>query len=513
MPETVLFDQSENDSDKSLGYEVYMSEGDAVESDGLIWKEILREGTWSYRPGPGHKPLAKPLTIVAGNSSNEDEIGMADIVEAFEDGAIDHVTIPTSHDDKPHENTGYIRKLEQGIRNGRQVLIAGLDFTEPEIKEKAVRGSIANTSAGIIAGYINKFTGKTYKYALGHVALTNKPWINGMTPFGANSNFSEDNIIPVAISLDMHKGDNDMEESEEGKAAQFLDSLLKAFKSRDTEALASLFEEFNGAWPSDWNESISDMIYEGREDEPAMLREIVGVLRESNQTFNKDFFEKLLQESNFSEESFGESSINESHENEEEEASAETSEDEGADSGASKDDEDNKGGNDMSESSTESVESDKTELSEDTTTADLLAEHKVELSEQLAARDAEIEKLRSEVHANKVDNSIEELKALGFSEFPGFLKTVRDIYLADAKEASVITLSEDDGSTTELTASEIVNKLIQSLPTEELFKHSFSDNLTSMDDHSRPGVSLSDTERGAKLAEHLGIDLPKDGDN
>ena len=166
----------------------------------------------------------------------------------------------------------------------------------------------------------------------------------------------------------------------------------------------------------------------------------------------------------------------------------------------------------MSESSTESVESDKTELSEDVTT-DLLNEHKAEFSEQLAERDAEIEKLRSEVHENKVDKSIEDLKALGFSEFPGFLKAVRDIYLADVKEASIITLSEEDGSSVELSASEIVDRIIKSLPTEELFKHSFSDNITSMDDHGRPDVGLSDNERGERLAEHLGIELPKDGDN
>jgi len=510
LSETILFDQNENESDNSLGYEVFMSEGDTIETeDGLIWKEVLREGTWSYRPGPGHKPLAKPLSIVAGNSTNEDEIGMADLIDAFEDNAIDHITVPTSHDDKPHENTGYVRKLQQGVRNGRKVLMAGLEFTEPDIKEKAIRGSIANTSAGIIAGYINKLTGKTYKYALGHIALTNKPWISGMTPFGANSNFSEDNIIPVAIELSSYM-DGEDSQSEEGMAAEFLDELLMAFMDKDSEKLADIFSAFEGKWPSAWDRPISEMLYEGREDDLNTLRKIVDELKGAkSETFDKDFFERMLSSMDFSEENFGESSDNESHENEEEDDS---SEDEGADSSASKDDEDKKGGNDMSESSTESVESDKTELSEDVTT-DLLNEHKAEFSEQLAERDAEIEKLRSEVHENKVDKSIEDLKALGFSEFPGFLKAVRDIYLADVKEASIITLSEEDGSSVELSASEIVDRIIKSLPTEELFKHSFSDNITSMDDHGRPDVGLSDNERGERLAEHLGIELPKDGDN
>lgn len=426
-----MFDQNENDSQESVGYEIYMTDGDTVEAeDGLVWKEILREGTWPYRPGPGHKPLAKPLKIVKGNAESEDEIGMADLVEAFYDDAIDHVTIPTSHEDKPHENTGYIRELRQGVRNGREVLIAGLEFTEPEIADKAKRGSIANTSAGIIAGYINKFTGKMYKYALGHVALTNKPWINGMVPFGANSDLSDETIVPVLL-----------ENVEEDSAEE---TFVESSESENHE----------------------------------------------------------------------ETAVEESEDNSEEVETEETNDTETVDKpGAdlSADDEDTQGGITMSESSTESVESDATtELSEDTT-ATLLSEHDAKFSEELAKRDAEIEKLRAEVHKAKVDDSIEELKTMGFSEFPGLLTVVRDIYLADERQAEVISLSEE-GTEVSLSATDIVDRIIKALPTEKMLEHSFSD-FSSMDDKNRPDVHLSDSERGDKLAEALGIALPKEGDN
>lgn len=434
---TVLFDQNENDSEDSFGYEVYMTDGDIVESeDGLVWKEILREGTWPYRPGPDHKPLKKPLSIITGNAENSDQIGMADLIEAFYDEAIDHVTIPTSHDDKPHENTGYIRELKQGVRNGRQVLMAGLEFTEPDIAEKAKRGSIANTSAGIIAGYINKFTGKMYKYALGHVALTNKPWINGMVPFGANSDLSEDTIVPVLLE--------DFEQEESSEESDTDETFVESSES----------------------EAHEEAVVEASEDNS---EEVIA----------------------------------------EETDEVETTESKGADLSA--DDEGNKGGNTMSESSTESVESDATtELSEDTT-ATLLSEQDTKFSDELAKRDAEIEKLRSEVHKAKVEDSIEELKTMGFSEFPGLLTVVRDIYLADEKQAEVISLSEE-GAEVSLTASDIVDRVIKALPTEKMLEHSLSD-FAPMDDKNRPGVSLSDSERGEKLAESLGIDLPKEGDN
>ncbi len=187
-----------SNSDRLI-YECYFADGESEEDDGLIWKDVLREGEWAYRPGPNQKPINVPLRVVPGNSTSREEIGMRDLVEAFEDGAVEHVTIPTNHGDKPHENTGFTRKLKIVERDGKHILRAGIDFTEPDIKEKVSRGTIANSSAGIIFDYIQKQTGKKYKQVLGHIALTNKPWITGNQPFGvaASEHYSEDEIQTV----------------------------------------------------------------------------------------------------------------------------------------------------------------------------------------------------------------------------------------------------------------------------------------------------------------------------
>src|SRR4051812_16029348 len=111
--------KEENMSNDSHLYELFLADGETVEEDGLIWKDVLKEGTWSYRPGPNQKPIPVPLKIVSGSSEKKEEIGMADIIDAFEDGAIDHVTVPTSHDDKPQDNTGFVKKLKVVEKDGR----------------------------------------------------------------------------------------------------------------------------------------------------------------------------------------------------------------------------------------------------------------------------------------------------------------------------------------------------------------------------------------------------------
>lgn len=161
----------------------------APDSDGLIWKPVLREGEWKFSPSSqGAAP--KPIKIVKEGKSDRKNlvISMDEIKKNFEDGIIEHVTIPTSHEDKVLENTGFIKKLRFAKDDsGRNVLEAAHYFTEPDVKDKAERGTIANTSAGILFDYIHKESGKKFGSVLAHVALTNRPWLNGMKPFGVNA--------------------------------------------------------------------------------------------------------------------------------------------------------------------------------------------------------------------------------------------------------------------------------------------------------------------------------------
>lgn len=177
---------------EQLGAEMFFAdtaEAEDVEvgADGYIWKTVLREGKWAMSPGPGQRPQAKPITVVKEGVSDPKNliISMEELKANFEAGVVEHVTIPTSHEDKVHENTGFVKGLRFDVdAEGRNVLKAAHHFTEPDIKDKALRGTIANTSAGILFDYVNKETGKKNSAVLGHVALTNHPWLNGMNPFG-----------------------------------------------------------------------------------------------------------------------------------------------------------------------------------------------------------------------------------------------------------------------------------------------------------------------------------------
>jgi hypothetical protein len=164
--------------------EMFFGDEDAAEEDdGVIWKTIMREGTWKYSPGPGQRPVAKPITVVKDGTSDARKftISLEELKKNFEAGAKDHVTIPTSHDDKVYENTGFIDRLKIDVDSkGRAVLKAAHRFTDKKIKQKVLDGSIANVSAGILFDYIKKDTGTKFNAILGHSALTNSPWLNDM---------------------------------------------------------------------------------------------------------------------------------------------------------------------------------------------------------------------------------------------------------------------------------------------------------------------------------------------
>lgn len=186
MPETHIFKELFFDGDKTPPQ---------VDEDGRIWKPVLRTGLWEVGPH------GRPLMVVAGYSADQrSQIGLMDILDAFNEGAIEHVTIPTTHDDLVDQNTGYVDpgmlrviKGDDGVTR----LWAGHRFTEPEIKGKVERGSIANTSVGLEFDYVRKEDGRKFPVVLKHVALTNRPWINRLTPFGVAA--SEDTYEVEAL--------------------------------------------------------------------------------------------------------------------------------------------------------------------------------------------------------------------------------------------------------------------------------------------------------------------------
>lgn len=536
--------------------EIYLSSEEEVftDDDGLVWKEVLREGEWTVRPGANQSPVKKPLKVVAGYSTDPStEIGFSDLIDAFNDGAIDHVTVPTSHEDKPEQNTGFVRALEiRTAEDGTSKLFAGLEFTEPDIKEKALRGTIANTSVGVIFDYIKKSTGQVYKMALGHIALTNKPWINGMKPFGVNASedldtqeiasiIIEDGVespVPVSekitgdeekLSEDYDKKDDEEEESEESKSAEFLDKLLMAVKDGNPDAVVSLFSEFGNRWPAEWNDSISDMTYEGRESDPEMLRMIVKSIREYNGELTAEFFAQVINDvKKFfsakedmlnSAESLGaiewlpkewqsENFANEGKESVSLDASDENNE---VKQGGVMSEETSVGQEDKGRLEDEEVAADDTNLSEPTTDYESeLEATNVKLSEQ----EAKIRDLERELHKKSVSEKIGGLKEMGFSEFPGLLKTIEELYLADeGTKVATLTLSEEGSEDTEveLTVSDVVTKIVEAMPKSDDGSLKFGEQVSEFNDHSRRETSSEDynpVERAAAISEQLGRPFP-----
>lgn len=99
-------------------------------------------------------------------------------------------------------------------------------------------------------------------------------------------------------------------------------------------------------------------------------------------------------------------------------------------------------------------------------------ETRVELSEEakslIERQNEEIAKLQEQVRANTVKDRIDELKKMGFSEFPGFLVEVEKILLADDGAEALLLSEEVEGSqkTVTITATQIVDRLVGALPIE-----------------------------------------------
>lgn len=281
---------------EQMAAEMYFSADDGeteISEDGLIWKTILREGTWRMSPGPGQKPMPKPITVVKTGLSDPRKlvISMDELKHNFESGVVEHVTIPTSHDDRVHENTGFVKGLRFGKDSkGREILQAAHHFTEPEIKDKTLRGTIANTSAGVLFDYVNKETGKKHSAVLGHVALTNHPWLNDMNPFGV---LASENVKVLAFSEDSNSnpdrvsggGDKMPEETVLEETVETTPSVFERLGLSEEELVARL-DQFEELQRRDREHQIQAQVdkWQDAKKSPALIAEAKTLLSAASET-------------------------------------------------------------------------------------------------------------------------------------------------------------------------------------------------------------------------------------
>jgi hypothetical protein len=214
--ENIDFNKIISDKDLNLSLEIFSTQLDEPEEktdDGLIWAPIARSGMLATRPGPNGEKLDSPLIFIPGHSENQrKEIGLQDIHDAFKDKAIEYVNLPIdtvkndsdvpAHKNFTFQNTGFIKDtkiVDSKKIPGEKVLMGAHDFTEPDIKGKAERGTIPSRSCGLLYDYKNTTTGKEYPIVLDHVALTHKPWMGGMASYGS-SEFSDSTVVPMMLS-------------------------------------------------------------------------------------------------------------------------------------------------------------------------------------------------------------------------------------------------------------------------------------------------------------------------
>lgn len=222
----------------------------STESDGLMWEPIIREGQWAVRPGAAGQKRRTPLKVVAGHSTDQrKEIGLADLIEAFNFPAVDHVTVPTSHQNDVTQNTGFIKALKlvngeykpKGSKTKKKVkvLMGGYDIKLPDIKEKMQLGAIASRSAGLLYDYVDTESGKTWPVVLEHVALTNKPWITGMKSFGRKLVKSVKSTVGLSLS-DEQPDDEDLLAMEDAlESIELADTSITWDKEDDPDWLRS----------------------------------------------------------------------------------------------------------------------------------------------------------------------------------------------------------------------------------------------------------------------------------
>jgi hypothetical protein len=170
---------------------IHMAGAPARSSGRYVRKAILRTGTWPVTPTTTGT-MDRPLRIVRDGKSDASTgtIALAEVVENFKAGAVQNVQIPLTDDEQDHKNltrlnTGFVRDLWIVDEAGGSTLIAAMEFTDPDVRAKVLNGTYADVSCGIPWRLTSR--GRNFGSTLEHVALTNRPFIDGLGPFLAAS--------------------------------------------------------------------------------------------------------------------------------------------------------------------------------------------------------------------------------------------------------------------------------------------------------------------------------------
>ena len=435
---------------------VHFAEPQQEEVDGFIKKTIMRTGTFAAIPTRAGL-IRKPLHIVRDGMSDHKDgtIAMSELVQNFKANAIPNVQIPLSDDDDDHKNiaavnTGFVRDIWIEDENGESKLIAKMEFTEPEVRDKVLRGTIADVSAGV--PWRVRSRGKQYGACLEHVALTPKPFIDDLGPF-----LTASDERPDQIEVD-HFGDGIERTVEE--------SLKIPVEVQKHLAAIALTNQLNLS---------ADYVVDGIEDGVATISHGIAEATWSVPFDVRDSNTVVL------------SPINEwklAAENDDSNEESKESADEPTTPAVTL------SGLDyarrlrrirMEQGHKNTTRGEKMPLSQ----AEL---DRLELSdEQRAAFGGLLDEnadLRAQTREAEVDQRVEELEGLGLKERPGALKLYRQVALADDGGPAAVLLS-DKGNKESVTALEILDRFIDAIKGSDE-KVTLSDQHLVKDDDPKP---------------------------
>lgn len=384
------------------------------ETDGLIWKDVLVEGSWALSPDVLGQPTRKPIKVVV-DGEEPGVLSMRKLKQNFDDQAMDHVTVPLSHSDRPDENTGYVKALDiRKGKDGKHRLMAGFEFTEPDIKGKVERKTIPNVSVGVLFDYMRKRDGKKYDQALAHVALTSKPWLNGLTPFGS-----------LAASQDLEIGSM--------VAMNFEDDSVPTGPAAPTGP---------GTEEPPSDEPPTEPVTPGDDEVPA-VPDATDAEDESTDEVHTESGASVTADVSGDEEKVTITLPREALSLSEAQATRRAL----ADGMGSNDDVISRGGDDVGNSTTELTLS--------------------EAQDRMRQLEEENRTLREAQKKEAVEQRVKEFGELGLSEHPGLLKEIRDIMLSDDGGPALMLSEEGKTGSQELTATQIVERIIEAFPKKD----------------------------------------------
>jgi hypothetical protein len=452
--------------DQKIFNEIHLAGTEQREEEGFVIKEILRTGEWPVIPTKSGL-VKKPLRVVRDGKSNSAEgtIALAELVENFKANVIGNVQIPLSDDKDDHKNitkvnTGYVRDLWIADDGDGSKLVAKMEFTEPEVKEKVLRGTYADVSCGIPWKIVSR--GQQHGATLEHVAITNRPFIDGLGPFLAAS---DDNKAEGAEFA--HFGDFTDTEIDIAKGELQIASFVKTIDDINTALVGQL------GLSQDY-EAI-DITREG-----ALIRNKI-----ADTTWTVPF---KIEDEKVSLSSVGNWTVK----------------DEGTDDAPAPNSAAPRSASDEDDLEV-ARRLREIRLSQPNSTSER-SEHMPRLTreelerldltdEQRAAFQAVLDEnveLSAKTKESEADRRVDELKDLGLEERPGFLKFYRQVHLSDDGGPAAVLLSDNGQEKERLTSLQILDRAIEALKGSD-GKVVLSDQaLASGNDNAPPNTAVGE---------------------